>query len=48
MGVERTKLGRVVATVADSDEREDSTTEKGCTGAEALLRGYNPIIGGSW
>lgn len=46
-GVLSGKLGRVVPTVADAAEKNEETSSADCAGAEALLRGYSPTIGGS-
>ena len=47
-GVGRRKLGSTVLTVADAAEKNDDTTAGDSTGAVALRRGSNPIIGDSF
>lgn len=47
-GVDRGKLGRVVATVADAEAKKDETTSGDSIVALAGRSGYNPIIGTSF
>lgn len=47
VGVEIMKFGRVVAKVADSDDKNAETTFGVSTVAFGLARAYKPIIGGS-
>lgn len=47
VGVDNTKFGSTVATVADADEKKEETSSGVSTGAVALRSGYKPIMGGS-
>lgn len=48
MSVESGNWGRVVATVAVAADRKDNTSPEDSVNAVTLLRGYSPIIGGSF
>jgi len=47
VGVDKTKLGNVVAIVADSDDRKDAMAEGVSVEFVPLLSGYKPIMGDS-
>ena len=47
-GVDNTTLGSTVVTVADADEKNESTSAGDSTGAVALFKGKKPTIGGSF
>lgn len=47
VGVDKTKLGNVVAIVADSDDRKDAMAEGVSVEFVPLLREYKPIMGDS-